>query len=71
MKDMLSAFNRTADYFYENIPGVIAIINSVDSEDKNMVNDLQIFKDIKSFYAHANMSDPTIKNLLMDWSMHW
>ena len=55
MGKMLTAFNTVADYFYENIPGVLAIINSVDAKDKNMVNDLQIFKDMAAFQAHANM----------------
>jgi hypothetical protein len=40
MFDMLTAFNKTADYFYENIPGVVAFINSVSKEDPNVVNDL-------------------------------
>jgi hypothetical protein len=71
MNKMLTAFNNVADHFYENIPGVLAIINAVDAKDKNMVNDLQIFKDMASFQAHANMKDPTIMNLLMNWSQHW
>lgn len=49
MNKMLTAFNNVADYFYENIPGVIAIINAIDANDKNMVNDLQIFKDMAAF----------------------
>jgi hypothetical protein len=55
---MLTAFNKVADYFYENIPGVFAIINATDKNDNNIVNDLQIFKDIDTFNAHADMSNP-------------
>jgi len=71
MCDMLTGFNAAADHFYENVPGMVAIINSVDKKDCNMAHDLQIFRDMEAFMQHANMSDPTTKQLLMNWSMHW
>jgi hypothetical protein len=71
MKANLEAFNHAADYYHENIPGVVAIINSVDKLNPNMVHDLQIFRDMEAFNKHADMAEFTLKDLLMDWSQHW
>jgi hypothetical protein len=71
MNKMLAAYNDVADHFYENNPGVLAFINAIDAKDKNMVNDLQIFKNMDAFLGHADRKNPTNMSLLMNWAQHW
>ena len=64
---MLKAMQNYADYMYEHVPGVMAITCGVDDHDPLLVHDLQIFANFDVFVGHADMKNPKVKKLMMEW----
>ena len=67
MKSMLDAMQAYADYMYENVPGVMALTCGVDDKDPLLVHDLQIFANFDVFVGHADMKNPKVQQLMMNW----
>jgi len=66
MEPMLAANQAFADAVYD-VPGVVAITAGIDPEDPLLVHDLQVFANMEVFVKHADMEDPKIKSVFMDW----
>ena len=67
MQAMLDAMESYADYMYEHVPGVMAITCGIDDKDPLLVHDLQIFANFEVFVGHADMKNPKVQKLMMEW----
>ena len=67
MQAMLHAMQAYADYMYQNVPGVMALTCGVDQKDPLLVHDLQIFANFDVFVGHADMKNPKVQKLMMNW----
>ena len=61
------AYTEVSDHMLKNVPGVVAFFQSNDVHDKSMVHDVQIFKGLDSFMAHADMDDAELAPKMMNW----
>ena len=64
---LLEAQQAYADYMYLNTPGVLAITAGLDEEDPDLLHDFQVFSSFQVFRDHADMENPIVRKLLMDW----
>ena len=67
MQAMLDAMQAYADYMYQHVPGVMALTCGVDENDPLLVHDLQIFANFNVFVGHADMKNPKVQKLMMNW----
>jgi cell division septation protein DedD len=71
MDALVAAHQLTADHYYATEPGVLAIIMGPDSDDANLVHDLQIFANLEAFVSHVDMThnttSPNRSTLVMSW----
>lgn len=61
------AYTEVSEHMLKNVPGVVAFFQSNDVHDKSMVHDVQIFKGLDSFMAHADMDDAELAPKMMNW----
>ena len=59
------AYGAFADYLQANQKGVKSVAIYWDHKDPNLVHDIQWFSDLPTFYSHADMNDPKVKELVM------
>ena len=64
---LLEAQQAYADYMFLNTPGVLAITAGLDAEDPNLLHDFQVFSSFQVFRDHADMDNPIVRKLLLDW----
>ena len=65
------SFRSVCEIWHETVPGILGAMVFADPHDENMVHDVRIFANKKSYDAHVDKSNPKLVKAMEDWFSHY